>query len=122
MQRILSREPLLNENEAGYTNRIHSDDLAQICIAAIERGEDGDIFNVSDGETSKMNDYFNATTDLMGVDRLPQVSLEEGRKVMSPLMLSYMTESRKVSNKRMLDKLGIKLKFPTMQEGLKASL
>lgn len=122
MQRILSREPLLNAIEAGYTNRIHSDDLTQICITAIEKGEDGDIFNICDGETSKMNDYFNAITDLMGVDRLPQVSLEEGRKVMSPLMLSYMTESRKISNSKMLNKLGIKLKYPTMQEGLKASL
>ncbi|NVO00479.1 MAG: NAD-dependent epimerase/dehydratase family protein [Geobacteraceae bacterium] len=122
MQRIHSREPLLNEIEAGYTNRIHSDDLTQICIAAIEKGEDGDIFNISDGETNKMNDYFNAITDLMGVDRLPQVTLEEGRKVMSPLMLSYMTESRKVSNRRMLDRLGITLKYPTMLEGLKVSL
>lgn len=119
VQRIISREPLLNENEAGYTNRIHADDLAEICLAAIERGKDGDIFNVSDGESGKMNDYFNAITDLMGVERLPQVSLEEGRKVMSPLMLSYMTESRKISNKMMLEKLGIQLRYKTMYDGLK---
>lgn len=122
LQRINSQEPLLNDAETGYTNRIHSDDLAQICIAALEKGEDGDIFNVSDGEESKMTDYFNAITDLMGVERLPQVSLEEARKVMSPLMFSYMTESRKVSNRKMLEKLGVKLMYPTMLEGLKASL
>ena len=122
MQRIQSREPLLDEREAGYTNRIHADDLAQVCIAALEKGEDGDIFNVCDGEESKMTDYFNAITDLLSVPRLPQVPLAEARRVMSPLMFSYMTESRKISNRKMLEKLGIKLKYPTMMEGLKDSL
>lgn len=122
MQRIMSREPLLNATEAGFTNRIHSDDLAEICWAAVQRGGDGDIFNVCDGEISKMNDYFNAITDLLGVERLPEVSLEEGRKVMSPLMLSYMTESRKISNKRLIEKLGIQLRYPSLLEGLKATL
>ncbi len=122
MQRILAKEPLLDEKEAGYTNRIHADDLAAVCIAAIERGEDGDIYNVCDGEISKMTGYFNAITDLMNLPRLPQVPLDEARKVMSPLMLGYMTESRKISNKKMLEKLGIKLRYPTLMDGLKVSL
>jgi len=122
MQRILSQEPLLDENEVGYTNRIHADDLAEICLAAIEKGEDGDIFNVCDGEISKMTDYFNTITDLMELPRLPQVPLDEARQVMSPLMFSYMTDSRKISNRKMLEALGIKLKYPTMLEGLKASI
>jgi nucleoside-diphosphate-sugar epimerase len=122
LQRITAREPLLNGHEAGYTNRIHADDLAQVVMASLEQGEDGDIFNVSDGEVSTMTDYFNAITDLMDLPRLPQVSLEEARKVMSPLMLTYMTESRKISNRKMLEKLGIRLHYPTLLEGLKASL
>jgi len=69
-----------------------------------------------------MTDYFNAITDLLSVPRLPQVPLAEARRVMSPLMFSYMTESRKISNRKMLEKLGIKLKYPTMMEGLKDSL
>ena len=83
---------------------------------------DGDIFNVCDGEESKMTDYFNAITDLLNLPRLPQVPLAEARKVMSPLMFSYMTESRKISNRKMIEKLGIVLKYPTMQAGLPASL
>ena len=122
MQRILSQEPLLNEKEAGYTNRIHADDLAEVCLAALEKGKDGDILNVCDGEISKMTDYFNTITDLMELPRLPQVSLDEARQVMSPLMFSYMTESRSISNRKMLEILGIKLKYPTMLEGLKVSL
>ena len=122
MQRILSKEPLLNEKEAGYTNRIHADDLAEVCLAALEKGEDGDIFNVCDGEISKMTDYFNTITDLMKLPRLPQVSLDEARQAMSPLMFSYMTDSRSISNRKMLEKLGIKLKYSNMLEGLKDSI
>ena len=122
LQRIYDREPLLNEAEAGYTNRIHADDLAQVCLAALERGEAGDIFNVSDGETSRMTDYFNAITDLLQLPRLPQVSLAEARQAMSPLMFGYMTDSRRIDNRKMLEKLGIKLRYPTLREGLKGSL
>lgn len=122
LQRIMSREPLLNENEAGYSNRIHADDLARVCLAALTKGMNGDIFNVCDGEISKMTDYFNAITDLLGLPRLPQISLAEARKVMAPLMLGYMTESRQISNRKMIEKLGIKLKYPTMMEGLQDSL
>ncbi|HZV81345.1 MAG TPA: SDR family oxidoreductase [Geobacteraceae bacterium] len=122
MDRIVGRHPLLNEAEAGYSNRIHADDLARVCLAAIEKGEDGDIFNVCDGQTSKMTDYFNAITDQLGLPRLPQVPLSEARGAMTPLMFGYMTESRRIDNSRMLTKLGIKLMYPTLQEGLKASL
>jgi len=122
LQRIQNREPLLDATISGYTNRIHSEDLAEICLKALERGDDGDIFNVSDNEISKMNDYFNLITDMLGVERLPQVGLDEARRVMSPLMFGYMTESRRIDSSRMFSKLGVKLKYPTLLEGLKASL
>lgn len=122
MQRILSQEPLLDKKEAGSSNRIHADDLAAVCLAAFDKGKDGDIFNVCDGEISTLTGYFNAITDLLGLPRLPQVSRDEARTLMSPLMYGYMSESRKISNKKMLEKLAIKLKYPTMQEGLKASI
>ena len=122
LQRIHNREPLLDARVSGYTNRIHADDLAQVCLAALERGEDGDVFNVSDGEISRMNDYFNAITDLLGLERLPEVGLDEARKVMTPLMFGYMTESRQICNKRMLEKLGVKLQYPTLAAGLKNAL
>lgn len=122
MDRILGRQPILSEAEAGYTNRIHADDLASVCLMAVEKGENGDIFNVCDGEKSKMTDYFNAITDHLGLQRLPQVPLSDARSVMNPLMLSYMTESRLIDNSRMLAKLGIQLKYPTLMRGVENSL
>jgi nucleoside-diphosphate-sugar epimerase len=118
LMQISQGQPLLNEDESGPSNRIHADDLAAVCRAAADRGEGGDIFNVSDGHPSSMTSYFNACADLLGYPRQPQVSLEEARRVMSPLMLSYVTDSRVVDNARMLGQLNIRLTYPTMQDGL----
>jgi nucleoside-diphosphate-sugar epimerase len=114
---------LLREEESGPSNRIHADDLARICIAAAERGRgDCNIFNVSDGHPSSMTTYFNACADALGYPRQPQVTLEEARQVMSPLMFSYVSESRVVDSSRMLEQLGISLQYPTIAEGLAASV
>ena len=110
--------PLLNEAESGPSNRIHADDLAAVCLAAADRGDGGEIFNVSDGHPSSMTSYFNACADLLGYPRQPQVSMAEARRVMSPLMLSYVSDARVVDNARMLERLNIRLKYPTMREGL----
>lgn len=118
LTQISHGQPLLREEESGPSNRIHADDLADICLAAADRGEAGDIFNVSDGHPSSMTSYFNACADLLGYPRQPQVTLEEARRVMTPLMLSYITESRIVDNTRLLERLGIRLTYPSMREGL----
>jgi nucleoside-diphosphate-sugar epimerase len=118
LMQISQGQPLLNEEESGPSNRIHADDLAAVCRAAADRGERGDIFNVSDGHPSSMTSYFNACADLLGYPRQQQVSLAEARRVMSPLMLSYVTDSRIVDSSRMLGRLNIRLTYPTMLDGL----
>ena len=122
LQQLTSGQPVLLESEASFTNRIHSEDLARVCMAAAERGEDGDIFNVSDGNPGTMTEYFNDCADALGFPRPRQVSMEEAKKVMTPLMLSYVTESRRMDNSKMLSRLGVNLQYPTLQEGLKASV
>jgi nucleoside-diphosphate-sugar epimerase len=120
LDRIQKGHPVLREEEAPFTNRIHADDLARVCLAAVEKGEDGDIFNVSDGRSGTMTEYFNAVADAVGLPRPPQVGMEEARRVMNPLMLSYLTESRRMDNRRMLEKLGIGLMYPDLESGLRA--
>jgi len=118
LMQISQGQPLLHVAESGPSNRIHADDLAAVCLIAAERGAGGEIFNVSDGHPSSMTSYFNACADLLGYPRQPQVSMAEARQVMSPLMLSYVSDSRIVDNTRMLERLGIQLRYPTMQDGL----
>jgi len=120
LMQISQGQPLLREEESGPSNRIHADDLAEICVAAAERGAAGEVYNVSDGHPTSMTSYFNACADLLGFPRQPQVTLDEARRTMSPLMLSYVTEARIVDNSRMLARLAVTLRYPCMGEGLQA--
>lgn len=122
LMQISQGQPLLNEDESGPSNRIHADDLATICIAAASEGVNSDIFNVSDGSPSSMTSYFNACADALGLPRQPQVSMNEARLVMPPLMFSYVSQSRIIDNRRMLKLLKIKLRYPSLAEGLAASV
>lgn len=122
LMQISQGQPLLREEESGPSNRIHADDLVAVCLAAADRGEAGELFNVSDGHPTSMTSYFNACADALGYPRQPQVTLEEARRVMSPLMLAYVSESRIIDNARMLERLGIRLAWPDMVAGIAASV
>lgn len=120
VNQLKSGQPVLREEEALPTNRIHADDLSRICLAALDRGRDGEVFNVSDGAPGTMTEYFNAAADRLGLPRPQQVSWEEARRIMTPLMISYFSESRVIDNRRMLERLGITLKYPNLEAGLRA--
>lgn len=122
LMQISQGQPLLNEDESGPSNRIHADDLTAVCIAAVEKGKGGEIFNISDGLPSSMTSYFNACADALGLPRQPLITFEEARRVMSPLMLSYVSQTRIVDNRRMLDRLKVRLRYETLADGLAASL
>ncbi len=116
--RLRKGAPMVREDQAPYTNRIHIDDLARICVAAMERGGDGEVYNVSDGHPGTMTDYFNRVADRLGLPRPPQVPLEAGSEVLGAGMLSYLQESRRLDNRKMLRELEIDLLYPTLAEGL----
>lgn len=120
LMQISQGQPLLKEELARPTNRIHVDDLAQVCLAALKRGNG--IYNVSDGAPCSMTTYFNSVASALGMPLPPQVDLDEARRVMPPLLFTYFVESRVVDNSRMLSELGISLRYPTLEAGLKASL
>jgi nucleoside-diphosphate-sugar epimerase len=119
LARLQQGHPVLSEAESPPTNRIHADDLAAVCVAAAEKAGDGEIFNVSDGQPGTMTQYFNAAADLLSLPRPPQVSMAEAQQVMTPIMLSYLTETRRMDNRRMLSRLGVTLRYADLESGLK---
>jgi len=120
LMQINQGQPLLLEGLAKPSNRIHVDDLAQVCLAALTRGSG--IYNISDGHPASMTTYFNACADALLKPRQPQIDLEEARRVMPPLLFTYFMESRVVDNRRMLQELGIELRYPDMLQGIAASI
>lgn len=120
LMQINQGQPLLLEELAKPSNRIHVDDLTQVCLAALDRGTG--IYNVSDGHPASMTAYFNVCADALQKPRQPQIDLEEARRVMPPLLFTYFMESRVVDNRRMLEDLGITLRYPEMRQGIAASI
>jgi nucleoside-diphosphate-sugar epimerase len=115
-ERLRLGAPVLRERECGYTNRIHADDLAAVCVAAAERGQG--VYNVSDGHPSTMTDYFNRVADHYGLPRPPQINLAEAKTRLSAEMMSYLNESRRLDNSKMLRELHVRLRYPSLSEGL----
>jgi len=119
-KRLEDRVPIIHEHLAPSTNRIHAEDLAQICVAAAQRGRADTVYNVSDGTDSNMTEYFNIVADFLKLPRPPTIDWEEAERSLSAGMLSYLKESRRMDNRRMLEELGVELQYPTLEAGLAA--
>ncbi len=121
LARLKKGLPVVNNAEAGWTNRIHADDLAMICKQAMESTLSGEIYNATDGHPSTITEYFNQVADYAGLERPPQISMQQAEATLSVGMVSYLRESRRISNQKMLDQLGVKLQFPDLKQGLRNS-
>jgi len=118
-ERIAARTPVVTPSECGYTNRIHADDLAMICVVAMRRAQSGEVFNATDGTPGKISEYLQEVAKELGTEPLPQITMVEAQRVLSSGMLSYLSESRKISNRKILTELEISLGYPNFKDGLK---
>lgn len=118
VDRLRKALPVVRESESAFTNRIHAEDLARICMAAVESREPLLVLNATDGHPTTMTAYFNRVADALGLPRPPEVGLDEAQEALSPGMLSYAVESRRIGNRRLLDTLGIELEYPDLDATL----
>ncbi len=118
LARIKRGDPVVIPAEAAFSNRIHQDDLAQICVAALLRDGAQGIINVSDGQPSTMSDYFQQVARAFSLPELREITLSEAAQQLSPAMLSYLMESRRIDNRKMVKMLALELKYPTVQGAL----
>jgi len=120
LARLKKGLPIVKKEEAGWTNRIHADDLAQACKSAMQCACSNEIINICDGNPSTMSDYFNQIADFANLPRPPQISMKEAEKTLSIGMLSYLKESRRIANNKMLKLLKIKLQYPDLKSFLQS--
>jgi nucleoside-diphosphate-sugar epimerase len=118
--RLLKGTPVLLAQDDVYTNHIHADDLARACIAALWRGKPQRIYNVNDDTCLKMGDYFDLAADLYGLSRPPRVPRSTAKEQLSLMLLSFMSESRRMDNSRLKSELRLSLRYPTVVQGLLA--
>lgn len=117
--RLRKGTPVLSEQDDVYTNHIHANDLARACVAALWRGKAQRTYNVNDNTQLKMGDYFDMAADLYGLPRPPRVARNAAQDQLPLMLLSFMSESRRLDNSRMRQELRLPLWYPTVQEGLR---
>ncbi len=120
-ERLQRGTPVLAAPDDVYTNHIHADDLARACVAALHRGLPQRVLHASDDSELKMGDYFDLAADLCGLPRPPRVARAQAADQLSPMLLSFMSESRRLDNQRMKRDLRLVLRYPTVLEGLRGT-
>ncbi len=114
LERLRANTPAILCEQDGYTNHIHADDLACIAVAALRYGKPNRVYHASDDGELKMGDYFDAVADASGLSRPPRLPRAEVERTVSPLLWSFMNESRRLTNTRMKKELNITLRYPTV--------
>lgn len=118
--RLMRGTPALQAEYDVYTNHIHADDLARACLHALWKGLPQRIYHASDDTELKMGDYFDLAADLYGLPRPPRISREQAQTELPASLLSFMSESRRLSNQRLKQELKLRLHYPTVTEGLQS--
>lgn len=118
VDRIRRATPALEDSQDVFTNHIHADDLASIAWIALHRGQPGRTVNTVDDSGLKMGEWFDRVADAFGLPRVPRTGRAELAASVSPMMLSFMSESRRLSNKRLKRELRARLRWPTVDDTL----
>ncbi len=112
LERLRRGLPALAPAKDIYTNHIHADDLAAIAARALETDAPCGVYNAADDSEMKMGDWLDLVADFAGLPRLPR-----GEPV-DP----FTTESRRLDNRKLKETLGIRLRYPTVHDGLRPHL
>ena len=119
LERVRRGTPALIARDDSYTNHIHADDLARLAWAALFRGRSQRIYHAVDAHPLKMGDWFDSCADAFGLPRPPRVNRAEAEKVLSEALLSFLRESRQLSNVRTTRELRLKYRYPASDDLLR---
>lgn len=118
--RIQEGMPMLLEADSPFSNRIHADDLAKVAVAAGHGAIGVAIYNVTDGQPRSMTQFFKAVAESVNLTPPKEINWQQAEKVLSAGMLSYLSESKRVKNQKMIRELSIELRYPDFRQGLEA--
>jgi nucleoside-diphosphate-sugar epimerase len=120
LQRLQQGTPALVAQDDVYTNHIHADDLASIIVRALQRALPGRVYHAVDDTEMKMADYFDTVAGAFGLPPPPRLARAALREQVSPMLLSFMSESRRMANARIKQELGVRLAYPNVPAALAA--
>lgn len=118
LERLRAGTPVLRDEDDVYTNHIHADDLATAVCAALEPQAPEGIYNASDDSELKMGAWLDLVADAHGLPRPPRIARTEAATRIPAPLLSFMSESRRLDNRQLKQRLGLRLRYPTVHVGL----
>ncbi|HEY3598685.1 MAG TPA: NAD-dependent epimerase/dehydratase family protein [Paraburkholderia sp.] len=121
LARLAKQTPALIDADDVYTNHIHADDLAAILLRMATHGRPSRAIHASDDSTLKMGEYFDRVADTYRLARAPRVSRADAERQLEPMMLSFMRESRRLTNERLKRELKVRLRYPSVDDFLRTA-
>lgn len=121
LARLAAGTPLLCPEDDVFSNHIHADDLARAVWLALHRGAANRIYHVSDDSELRMGEYFDRVAAAFALPSPPRIPRRQASGQIPPALLSFMSESRRLENRRMKKELGLKLTYPRIDDGLAAA-
>jgi nucleoside-diphosphate-sugar epimerase len=123
LDRLRRAVPAIVAHEATPTNRIHVTDLVTVCMAAgSAAAADRRIYNVSDGSEHTLTDYLQHVARIACLPSPPLISRAEAERTATASSWSFLSESRRADNGRMLRELDIQLEYGDIDRGIRDSL
>ncbi|MEM1345255.1 MAG: SDR family oxidoreductase [Pseudomonadota bacterium] len=101
-------------------SRIHVEDIAAVLAASIAKPAPGTLYNVCDDEPAPPEDVIAHAAGLLGVAVPPGEDFASAE--MPEMARSFYAESKRVSNARIREALGVELAYPDYRAGLAALL
>ena len=121
LDRLQKGVPALCAEDDVFTNHIHAGDLAMLTSAALRHGRANRCYNATDDDEMKMGEYFDLVAERFELPRAPRILRSEAQTLMSPVQLSFMSESRRLDNHRIKKELRVRLRYPRVADGLNAA-
>jgi len=127
---------------AHYSSRVHVDDIVACLMAAMQRPRAGRLVNVADDLPLPHADYVCEIARMIGIRSCGEgtiglgsievgaigieppkiLSPEEGARCLSPSMMAFFQDNKRVSNQRLHDELLTELKYPDFRCGMASIL
>ncbi len=117
-RRLQAGTPAILDAEDSYSNHIHADDLADIVVAALRHGTPNRVYNACDDEPIKMGEYFDLVADKLHLPKSPRISRADALTQLSPGLMSFLQESRRLRNWRIKNELGVRLRYASVRSFL----
>lgn len=122
IERIRGQSPIVRDADVGPGNRIHVDDLAACCVAALKEAAPAGIYNVGDGDHRTSASFTKEVARQVGLPPPPEIGMAEAEQQFSPMRLSFLRDQRRVDTSKMRNVLGVTPRYSDPVDGIRASL